>query len=343
MAESTSSAASTEPETAPFAVWPAFAALLVVACLVLGVGMFGVRSAPSKQNADLWQRELATGIELARREGKPLQLRFSTRTVPLASRMDDTLRSLPVEQLSRTHFVNVELDAAVNSELFRRWLGSAGALGTCILDFTDAAEPDIVAVLPGFAQPTRYVEFLDGAARAVPKLRELRRLAAKSDAARLTLGELYATQGSQARARASFSQVSAPSALHGPALEHLARLDAETGQIALARLELDQARTASGDSNSDRLLVTQALVLSAERRVTPAIELLERALPQLSTPAELAQGLLLLGTLEHELGQDTQALAHLRRLREEAPGTAWARTADEHLFHIEHPEPGHTH
>lgn len=343
MAESTSCVASTEPQTAPFAVWPALGALLLMACLVLGLGVARARSAPVAPNADLWQRELAIGIELARREGKPLQLRFSTRTVPLARRMDDTLHSLPVEQLSRTHFVNVELDAAAHADLFRRWLGSAGVLGTCILDFTGAAEPDIVAVLPGFAEPPRYVEFLAGAVKALPRLRELRRLAPKSDAARLALGELYAAQGSQARARALFSQVSTPSALHAPALEHLARLDAETGQVARARLELTQARTLVVDSNSDRFVLTEALVLSAERRVTPAIELLQRALPQLSTPAELAQGLLLLGTLEHELGHNDEALADLRRLRDRAPDTAWARTADEQIFHIEHPEPGHTH
>lgn len=318
----------------------AFAAWTRVALCLLAMSMAACST--RKPDATL---DLAAAIALAQRSRKPLHVHFSQPRAPLARRMSATLKAPAVAALLRTSFVDVRLDSEQRAAEFRRWLGAPGALGSVIVDFDSGPEPDVLAVLPGFADATRYLAFLDSANQDLQPLRELRRHAPKSAAARLALGELYARQHSQARARALFTATLAADALRASALEHLARLDAEIGQVAHAREELEQARSALGDTATEpeRFVLTEARVLSAERHVSAAIALLDLRLPTLTSRSEREQSLLLLGALEHELGHDTDALAHFTQLRRDASSPALALEADAQLFHLQNPEPGHHH
>lgn len=304
----------------------------------------GARSLPAGVNRELaWQIDLEAAIALARDRDMPLHVHFAQASAPLAARMQDTLGAPPVAQLERLGFVNVQLDAGVHVDEFRRWFGGAGALGSCVLDVSRSGEPDVLAVLPGFAEPQRYLEFLDASRRNLGQLKQLRAQAEVSAAARLALGRLYAAQGSALRARATLQSVQAPPLLHAQALEQLARLDVASGQIARARAEHEQARSLSDDTSTGSWSLTEALLLAAERRVSQAALLLESTLPKLAEQQEHASALLLLGTLQHELRNDVAALATFSRLAAETRGSALGREAAERVQHIEQPEPGHTH
>lgn len=341
MVESTSCAASTSAEPLGRGVWVACA----VVCLLLGYWLtWGFASAPPNVSAELtWQEDLHAAIELARAQDKPLHVHLAQASAPLAARMQETLGAAPVAQVARLGFVNVRLDAGVHADEFRRWLGGAGALGSCLLDVSQPGEPDVLAVLPGFAEPDRYLEFLDASRKSLGELRELRQKAEVSATARLALGQLYAAQGSEARARSTLLRVQEPRALHAQALEQLARLDIAGGQLTRARAEHERARASSDATNAASWALTEASLLAAERRVSQAAELLESALPKLESPRERASGLLLLGSLQHELHDDAAALSIFARLKLESQGTAMAREAAERIRHIEQPEPGHAH
>lgn len=338
-------AASTSCAVSPEAVLPGRVACLgwALACLLLGCWLaIGHGAAPPSANAQsTWQSDLHAAVALAQEEQKPLHVHFTQASAPLAARMSETLSAPPVAQLARLGLVNLRLDAGANAELFRRWLGGAGALGSCILDVSEPAEPDVVAVLPGFAETERYLEFLDTSRKSLARLRDLRLQAADSPAARLALGQLYAAQGSEARARSTFQAVPGHGVLRARALEQLARMDAAAGQVARARGELEQARSLAGDAHA--WLFTEASLLTAERHVSQAAQLLEGALPTLAGGQDFAVALMLLGSLQHELGKDTAALTTFSRLKAEPAGGAMAREVQERIRHIERPEGGHTH
>ncbi len=155
MADSTSSGASTDPSQAPTdqrSRWPgrrALWALLPALGLCVSLGLMATR------NSEVWQRELEGALVLAREQGKPLHVHFSRSDVPLAQAMDETLALEPVRQIAQTHFINLRLDARSQSELFQRFIGSAGALASCIVDLDASGQPDVVAVLPGYQDADR--------------------------------------------------------------------------------------------------------------------------------------------------------------------------------------------
>ncbi len=343
MGESASCAASLEPERAAPGRWRALWPLLLVVCACAGA-WWGQRKDLAGAGASastLWQPDLESATALARQQDKPLHVFFTSKSAALAARMDETLAAPPVAQLARLRFVNVRLDSVANAAEFRRYFGGAGVLGSCILDV--AGGPDVLALLPGFAEPSRYALFLDSAANNLARTRELRARAAGSGVAALALAELYAEQGSGRRARAVLANVQEPVALRASALEHLARLDIEAGQVARARAQLSQAQGLANVVQSQRWLLTEGLVLSGERRVGAAVTWLAAGLPSLAPSAERGQVLLLLGSLEHELKRDAEALAHLALIGRELPGSALAALAEERSGHIRRPQPGHTH
>jgi hypothetical protein len=309
--------------------------------LIVGGGWSLQRRAQQAEAAlRVWYRDLPTARELAREHGRPLHVHFTSAAAPLATRMDEALALAPVRQLAEARFVNLRLDAGTNAALFRRLMGSAGVLGSCVVDVGEQDELDPVAVAPGYLDGQRYLELLAVAAETLPRLRELR--ARQDDAARLALGDLYASQGSKARARVVLAEVKA----EGPrssALEALARLDVEAGHIAQARRELDEAKKATTQPRSVRLWLTEALVLSAERRVSESIAMLRAGLAAAEVGDERARALLLLAQLEHELKQDGDALHHLELLEREQPNGPWSRLAAERIGHVKNPQPDHQH
>jgi hypothetical protein len=139
-----------------------------------------------------------------------------------------------------------------------------------------------------------------------------------------------------------FEGLAATSA-HAAALEHLARLDVEAGHTAQARSQLMQARALGSAQSSPRLPLTEALILSSERRVSDAVTLLTQGLPAMNPGDERSRSLLLLGQLEHELGHDDRALISLKAVQRESPHSVWSRAADERILHIENPTPDHVH
>jgi tetratricopeptide (TPR) repeat protein len=288
-----------------------------------------------------WPAALVAALETARGQGRPLHLHLTRPDVPVAPAMAETLKVAPVRQLLVAHFVDLRLDSREHAALFRGLIGARGALGSCIIDLDAAGRPDVVGVISGYVDADRYVAFLDGAARNLPRLRQLRDGPRQSNM-QLELAERYAAQGGVVRARAELEAVTDANA-RPAALEHLARLDIEAGQTARARGKLEQARALRPAWPSSRWSLTEALVLSAERRVTEAVSLLGVGLAVPTDPHEQAQSLLLLGQLEHELNRDQQALAHLERLRTESFDPTWARRASESIAHIRNPAPDHRH
>ena len=104
-------------------------------------------------------------LELARRESKLLVVHFTSPERPLCKTMrDEALASPDVVQLFRAQFINLRLDAHREAALFDTLIGGQGALATCIVDGTG----DIVASLPGFADPRWFLEFLETARRVWP-------------------------------------------------------------------------------------------------------------------------------------------------------------------------------
>jgi tetratricopeptide (TPR) repeat protein len=273
---------------------------------------------------------------------RPTLVVFANKSAPLAGSFEETLASAPVQQLVRAHFALRRLDAAQNQQVFRRYIGSAGALGSAVVD-ESKPEPDVLAVLPGYADVDRFSAFLDTVAGNLVKLRRLRDSPKPTGTDTLVLGELYTKQGSLERARRCFESVRAPDSAFAAALERLARLDVDAGSPQAARSELEQARSNMPPAAADRLLVTEALILSSERRVGSAIALLTKSLPALPAGDEAARGWLLLGGLEHELGQDERALAALEKVQSETQDSDLLRAAAEQTLHISHPEPGHVH
>jgi len=325
---------------------------MLLAVLLLGLGwlLFQPSASPGVASANgplTWHTSPDAALARATAERKLLHVQFSRAGLPLSRSMEETLRSAPVAQLARAHFVNLRLDSQANAELFQRWVGSAGALASCILEVRTGAEgPDVLAVLPGFADAERYLSFLDAAAKSAPRLRWLRDEGKSSFESLLELGDIYSAQGSARRARESFASVAAPVSGKARALERLARLNLEAGRIVDARRTLQEARALDHNPTApamDRLALTEALLLSSERRVSAAVSLLERLAPTLPAGPERDRAWFTLGTLQHEQKRDADALASLERLLRESRLSPWARRADEHISHIKNPGPTHTH
>jgi tetratricopeptide (TPR) repeat protein len=310
---------------------------------VLGALVFAIRLVQASPRAPLqvpenWPSELVAALEAARAEGKPLHLHLTRPDVPLAPKMDETLKLAPLQQLLAAHFVELRLDSRQHAELFRSLLGVAGVLGSCVIDVDAAGRPDVVSVLVGAAETDRYVTLLDDTARSLSRLRQLRD-GPRQPAGQLELAELYAAQGSVARARAELESCD-DVALRASVVEHLARLDVEAGQTARARARLEQIRDLVEGPALPRLPLTKGLILSAERRVSQAVEVLGAALPAQRDSNERDQSLLLLAQLEHELKRDQRALAYLEQV---PSGSRWARRAADSIVHIRNPSPGHQH
>lgn len=308
--------------------------------LLLGFGLLWARSARDAAALREWQHELPRALQLARRHARPLHVHFTSPAAPLSARMNDTLALAPVQSVAMARFVNLRLDAPSQPELFLHLSGSAGALASVVVDVGASGQLDPVAVALGYLDAERYLMFLDGAAATLPRLRELRDGRGGDATAQLALGELYAAQGSLARARTVLESLRDVT-VRARAVERLARLDLEAGHVAQARRRLDEARSLG--LGADPLWLTEARLLAKERRVSEAVSLLSLGLSTERAPDEHASGLLLLAQLEHELKRDPEALTHLEQLRRDAPDSAWARLAVERIDHIKKPQPDHQH
>jgi hypothetical protein len=119
---------------------------------------------------------------------------------PLGERMDrETLASREARGEGRDGFVHVRVDAAAQPELAERLAGSGGALATAVVD----EKGELVALLPGFAEPKPFAAFLEEVREQRPAIAALR---ARLDAdagdvdARLDLARRLMQLGATARA-----------------------------------------------------------------------------------------------------------------------------------------------
>jgi tetratricopeptide (TPR) repeat protein len=303
----------------------------------------------------VWETSYPQALERARRERKLLVVHFMSPERPVCKAMyDETLSSPDVVRALRTHFVSLELDSRESEDLFEKLIGGKGLLATAIVDTRE----EVVSVLPGFADAPTFLRFLELARSGFGRILDLRaqlRREPRSVPIGLALAEAYDAMGSPKRAEDEYARVvtligAMPKAQASNAAlvicrERLARLLLAKGQTAGARTELDRALELdpSRSHRPDRLLLTEALVLSAERRLSGAADRLNDLIAHFGSSPECQQALFVLGSLEHELGDDAGALHHLERLLREYPTSCWCSPATQQMVHIRSPQGDHRH
>ncbi|HXG60238.1 MAG TPA: thioredoxin family protein [Planctomycetota bacterium] len=294
-----------------------------------------------------WRHDYEAALAEARASGRLVLVHFRAEGRPLAAAMSErTFRDPRVARRAAERFVCVNVEVEARPELFREAVGTAGGLATCVFD----AEGDVVGVLPGFAEAEALLRFLRRTEEGYPRLRAAREDAARRPAEpgpRLALGEAYEALGSARRAEACFRKVLELAAgEEAAAHERLARLAAQRGRNVEAREHLAEYRRRDPQGKGgreDRALLTEALVLSLERRPAEAARRAEEALAAHPAGAEADRLLLVAGWSRHEAGEDARAVAHLEELRRRFPDSPWADLAAERLAHIRNPDHGHEH
>lgn len=301
----------------------------------------------SFQEGISWRRDYGTAVAEARASGRLMLVHFQRAGRPLAASMnDETFRDSRVVGRLAERFIAVRLEAEAWRDLFREAVGTAGGLATCVFD----ADGDVVGVLPGFADAEAFLRFLRRVEEGYPAVKAAREEAARragEPGPQLVLGEAYEALGSFRRAEACFRKVlgMACGLLEAAAAhERLARWAVQRGRNLEAREHLEEYRRRDPDGKggrADRALLTEALVLSLERRPVEAARRAEEALARHAGSPEADHMLLVAGWSWHEAGQDARAVACLEELRRRFPASPWAARAAERLAHIRNP--AHTH
>lgn len=290
-----------------------------------------------------WRADYPAALEEARRDGKLLVVHFTTEGRPACAAMEEeTLRHADVVRASRERYVNVKLDAEKTPDLYRRMVGGRGGLATCVIDATG----DVISGRAGYASVEEYVLFLGKAEAGYAALKAARERAKPEDAVSMAaLGEAYLALDSRRRAEECFEKVVAqgkgPVESRAQAHERLSRLAVQRGRNVEARAHLAEARKLGG--RADRLLLTEGMALSLERRHAEAAKLLEGALAAHPKGEELDAMKYALGFVLHQIPEDKRALEVLEGLVKEHPASVWVRAAKEQIGHIRNPQPDHTH
>lgn len=295
------------------------------------------------QDAIDWKLDPAACLEQAGREGKLVMLHFFMDGRPACAAMEaETLRHPDVVAAARERFVNVKVQVERNPELYQSTVGGRGGLATCVLDSTG----DVVSARVGFATAEEFTGFLEKAWAGYGTLKGAREAAKGGEPERVAaLGEAYLALDSRRRAQECFETVLAsgkgPAQTLGQAHERLSRLAVQRGRNVEARNHLVEARRLGGAA--DRLLLTEGMVLTLERKHAEAAKLLEGALLAHPKSGELDGMKYLLGFVLHQIPEDKRALEVLEGLVKDHPGSAWVQAAKEQIGHIRNPQPDHTH
>jgi tetratricopeptide (TPR) repeat protein len=316
---------------------------------VAGIALGLILAGAAAQEGIPWRGDYESALAEARASGKLLLVHFRAEGRPLAVSMNEgTFRDARVARRAAEGFVCVRVEIAARPHLFREAVGTAGGLATCVFD----GEGDVIAVLPGFADAETFLRFLGRAGEGYPRLKAARDEAERRPAEarpRLTLGEAYESLGSLRRAEACFRKVleMAPGLPEAAAAhERLARLAVQRGRNLEAREHLAEYRRRDPEGKggrADRALLTEALILSLERRPAEAARRAEEALAAHPASLEADRLLLVAGWSWHEAGEDARAIAHLEGLRRRFPDSPWSARAAERLEHIRNPAHGHEH
>lgn len=291
------------------------------------------------QPAIAWRKDVEAALAEAARDGRLAVVHAQLAGRPLSRAMSaETFADAAVVGRSSA-FMNIWVDPAERPELFERWIGGKGALGTAVLDGTG----DVLSVLPGFAGPKGYVDFLERAAAGAPRVAAAREAAVTPEAT-LALGDLYAELESPARAEAVWRGLAkGGGAAAGRAHGRLARGQARRGRNVEARAHLAEARRLDPEGEGDRRALTEAMVRVLERKGGEAKALLEQALERWPESPEADQMHLALGYVRHELGDDRGAIEILEAALKRWPASPWAPALRARLDHVRNPSPDHDH
>ncbi len=310
----------------------------------------------SAPGAVQWASSFDAAAGAARRARRSVLVHFTIPERPLCRRMaEETFADGVVQALLAAHFVPVRLDSDRERARFARLVGGQGALASSVVDEAE----DVLSVQVGYAAPAPFAAFLARARDArvpIARARASARRRAKDPAAAWALATLYEEAGSPLRAEAELRRALAlcgarpegPTAVSVAigAHERLARGFAVRGRNVDARPHLEAARAldpADRTGRGGRLLLTAAIVCAVERRMREARAQAEAALSASLPDGDRAHALFVLATAQHELADDGAALATLRRLLREHPGSTWAEPARTQIGHIERPVADHRH
>jgi tetratricopeptide (TPR) repeat protein len=295
-----------------------------------------------------WRGDYDASRAEAREKNRRIVLHFTQPGRPICRAMEEeTFAHADVVRVLREKFIGVRVDVESRPELFEAMIGSRGVLATCVVD----AEGDVVSELRGYAGPQAFLKFLEKAetgSAAIQAARQALKETPKDPARLYVLAEAYRGSDSPRRADECYRQ--AISAGAGPAVaashERLARLCVMRGRNLEARTHLDAARKLDPDGKStatDRLLLTEGLILAVERRHPESSALLRDALKRFPLSAEADHMLYALGFVLHQANQDPQALQALEEAARRYPASAWLPAVQEQIEHIKNPQPDHTH
>jgi tetratricopeptide (TPR) repeat protein len=125
--------------------------------------------------------------------------------------------------------------------------------------------------------------------------------------------------------------------------ERLARILVSRGKNVLARSELEQVKSCPDAMQGDRFLLTEALLLSLERKLREAIGRLGEVLQHDPRSGQHPEALFTLASLQHELREDPAAIATLEELERAYPATRFASAGRRLVEHIRQGSSGHQH
>jgi len=297
------------------------------------------------QSAIDWQ-----GIEELPGKGKLVLLHFFLVDRPLTRTMQEETFSHPdVIRKVREKFTSIRVDSDARPDLFESTIGGQSGLATAVLD----GEGDVVSVLSGYAGPQPFLKFLEKADKGYPALKAARAAAARGGLSEIhALGEAYDALDSLRRAEECFRKViggEARETVHrakAGSHERMARLCIMRGKNLEARRHVEEWRKLDPEGKygaGDRILLTEGLVLSVERKHGESVVALRGALRKFPASAEADQMHFALGFALHQSGQDKPALEALEAGVRKYPESGWAAPSRQQIEHIRNPEPDHQH
>lgn len=300
-----------------------------------------------------WRTDYDAARAEARGAGRLILLHFFLADRPLCKAMDEeTFAHAEVTRALRERYVCVRADVDAQPQLFESTIGGRGGLAGCVVD----ADGDVVSALHGYAGPQAYLLFLRKAQDAYGRLKSAREEADKDreDLAKLyALGEAYRAAGSLRRADECYravverpakdaASVRAAAASH----ERLARFRVNRGKNLDARKHLAEARRldpAPRAGWTDRLLLTEGLILAIERKHLEAVAVLKDAVSRFPSSEEADHLHFALGFVLHQAGQDKPALEVFEAATKRYPESSWLPAIREQIEHIKNPQPDHVH
>lgn len=294
--------------------------------------------------------DLAAALEEATASGKLTVVHFGRADRPLCARMQaETLASPAALSAVSDRFVEIAIDSRAHADAFEQLTGEKGSLATCVVD----AKGELVGRLPGFAETRAYLRFLDTVERHAAQLASARARARSQPGdlrARGELADALLEVGLEREAGSTLREATANTTERDDAPlvaslhERLARLCVLRGDPVEARSHLDEYRRldpADRAHRLDRAVLSEALVLSIERRESEARRLLEDSQSRAPICAEEDARLLALGRALHETGDDAGALDRLERLAREHSDSPLLFRAEGLIAHIHGSTPSH--